>query len=653
MVDIFTSVKEGVEITSVVEYFGIEVSSSGKANCPFHSDKSPSFVVDKKNNTFKFFGCGEGGDAVNFVSKLKGIPMVDAAKLIATAFNISCDDNACSIKPKTSTVTEYIKKCMLDIGNTNYFEGRGLSKATIRKFCLGYDEYRNSVVVPYSSKLQYYQTRGTVDKVFFKPKTEDAGSEPLFNVEGMRLKSKEPIFVVESPLCAMSIYQSGGNAISTCGTAGWRKIIDIIKESKPLGGFILCFDNDEPGTKAQDLLLAELVKLQIKCVVHNIAGSCKDPNELLMKAPKKLETNIKDAKLALRRKYASAKDSFDARELQEQNIEPPEWIVKDVLPIGLALLCAPSKIGKSWMMLQLGLAVAKGKEFLDFKTNKCGCLYYALEDSKARLQDRMNKMLRGSEAPSDLHFVLKADSTDKGLLDKISDELKTFPNIKLVIVDTLQKVRGKSSRNESLYSTDYAEMGALKEFADKHKICLMFVHHLRKQADDADVFNMISGSTAIMGASDSIFIIAKKKRTDDSATLSMTGRDIQQNDLVVSFDKNEFSWLVEGTSEQLMARSERQDYESNVIVQTIKELVKSNPLTGWSGSALDLMKATYNITGKQCAESSSGVGKLISKYSYKLYCDGIDHKAAKSNTRTHTFTKKQDYMPSYQRTIYD
>ncbi len=207
MVDIFTSVKEGVEITRVVEYFGIEVNSSGKANCPFHSDKSPSFVVDKKNNTFKCFGCGEGGDAVNFVSKLKGIPMVDAAKMIATAFNISYDDNACSIKAKTSTVTEYIKKCMLDIGNTNYFEGRGLSKATIRKFCLGYDEYRNAVVEPYSSKLQYYQTRGTVDKVFFKPKTEVAGAEPLFNVDGLSLKSNTRTHTFTKKQYYMPTYQ--------------------------------------------------------------------------------------------------------------------------------------------------------------------------------------------------------------------------------------------------------------------------------------------------------------------------------------------------------------------------------------------------------------------------------------------------------------
>ena len=162
-----------------------------------------------------------------------------------------------------------------------------------------------------------------------------------------------------------------------------------------MGGFILAMDNDEPGRKASQLLFDELTNLGVQTIEFNVAGECKDPNELLMANPKKLESNVKAAKLALRRKYATPKDSFAATELQGETVEPPSWIVKDVLPTGLAILCAPSKIGKSWMMLQLGLAVTDGKDFLDFKTNQCGVLYYALEDSKSRIKDRMNKMLKG------------------------------------------------------------------------------------------------------------------------------------------------------------------------------------------------------------------------------------------------------------------
>lgn len=649
--EIFEKVKGLVKIADVVEDYGVHLNGNDKGLCPFHKEKTPSFSVDRKSNIFTCFGCGESGDVITFVSKIKNCEPLEAAKLLAETYHIDIGEE----KPisKKQTITEYIKRCISDIGKTNYFEKRGLFKGTIRKFCLGYDEYHNSVVIPYSGKLQYYQTRGIEQKTFFKPKTEDAGAEPIFNIEAMRLKNREPIFVVESPICAMSIYQSGGNAVATCGTGGWKKVVEEAKKKKPLGGFIVCMDNDEPGQKAAKDLFDALYSAGIQVIIANIAGDKKDPNELLIASPKTLEENVRKAKLELRKKYATAKDSFDALELQGENVEPPTWVVRDVLPTGLAMLCAPSKIGKSWMMLQLGLAVAEGKDFLDFQTNKCGVLYYALEDSKARLKDRMVKMLKGKKAPTDLRFAIQADTVDDGLLTKIEEEIKSYPNIKLIIVDTLQKVRGKVIKNESMYRGDYREMGRLKEFADKNKICLLFVHHLRKLADEADVFNMISGSTALMGAADSIFIISKKKRTEDTAMLSMTGRDIQQSDLVISFDKADYKWVVQGTAEEMEFRRERAEYENSPVVQTIKELIKRNPMGGWKGSAVDLMKAVYDITGKQLAESPTSIGRLITKFEYRLHCDHIDHKLSKSGNRCHTFTKVVDSPVGYQRTIYD
>lgn len=546
--DIFETVKRNVKIAEVVEDYGVQLNYQGQGLCPFHKEKTPSFSVKREDNIFKCFGCGESGDAITFVAKLKGLEPLDAAKELAERYHIEVEEKKTG---KAATITEYLKRCQGDIGKTNYFEKRGLNKATIRKFCLGYDAYHNSVVIPYSSKMTYYQTRSIGEKAFFKPKTEDAGAEPVFNINGLKLRTKEPIFVVESPICAMSVYQSGGNAIATCGTGGWKKVVDEVKKKKPIGGFILCFDNDEPGKKASSSMYAELLNLGVQVIEYNISGECKDPNELLMSNHKKLEESVKAAKLKLRRQYATVKDSFDALELQGENVDPPSWIVRDVLPTGLAILCAPSKIGKSWMMMQLGLAVAEGKDFLDFKTNQSGVLYYALEDSKARLKDRLNKLLKGKKAPTNLRFVTHADTVDSGLLEKIEEELRTFPGIKLIIIDTLQKVRGKAIRNESMYSGDYREMAKLKEYADNHKVCMLFVHHLRKMLDETDVFNMISGSTALMGAADTIFIISKKKRNDENANLSMTGRDIAQSDLVIAFSKADYVWVVEGTAEEV------------------------------------------------------------------------------------------------------
>ena len=650
--DIFETVKRNVKIAEVVEDYGVQLNYQGQGLCPFHKEKTPSFSVKREDNIFKCFGCGESGDAITFVAKLKGIEPIEAARELAEKYHIEVEEKKTG---KAATITEYLKRCQGDIGKTDYFEKRGLNRATLRKFCLGYDAYHNSAVIPYSSKMTYYQTRSIAEKAFFKPKTEDAGAEPVFNINGLKLRTKEPIFVVESPICAMSVYQSGGNAIATCGTGGWRKVIDEVKKKKPLGGFILCFDNDEPGQKASTAMYNELVALGVQVIEYNIAGECKDPNELLMSNHKKLEDSVKAAKLRLRRQYATAKDSFDALELQGENVEPPTWIVREVLPTGLAILCAPSKIGKSWMMMQLGLAVADGKEFLDFKTNQSGVLYYALEDSKARLKDRLNKLLKGKKAPTNLRFVTQADTVDGGLLEKIEEELRTFPGIKLIIIDTLQKVRGKAIRNESMYSGDYREMAKLKEYADNHKVCMLFVHHLRKMLDETDVFNMISGSTALMGAADTIFIISKKKRNDENANLSMTGRDIAQSDLVIAFSKADYVWVVEGTAEEVAYRKEREEYECSPLVQTIKELVKRNPMTGWCGTVDDLKKQIFDITGKTLTENNAAVGRAIEKFEYRLYTDDIEHKVTRtSKERRHTFFRRLPKEPyGYQRTIYD
>ena len=109
-------------------------------------------------------------------------------------------------------------------------------------------------------------------------------------------------------------------------------------------------------------------------------------------------------------------------------------------------------------------------------------------------------------------FGVKLNYHDKGLCPFHKEKTPSFSVDRKTHIFTCFGCgeTGDVIKNESLYSGDYREMGKLKDFADKNGICLLFVHHLRKQLDDGDVFNMISGSTALMGAADSIFIISKK-----------------------------------------------------------------------------------------------------------------------------------------------
>ena len=124
-------------------------------------------------------------------------------------------------------IKEYIKGCIKNVDKTDYFVKRGLTKETIAKFGLGYDIKKQCVVIPYSSEHTYYQTRSIDGKEFRKPPTEIAGPEPLWNAKA--LLGTGTVFIVESPICAMSIMQCGEVAVATCGTSGVNKIAAAIK----------------------------------------------------------------------------------------------------------------------------------------------------------------------------------------------------------------------------------------------------------------------------------------------------------------------------------------------------------------------------------------------------------------------------------------
>ena len=210
-----------------------------------------------------------------------------------------------------------------------------------------------------------------------------------------------------------------------------------------------------------------------------------------------------------------------AVDLQNADLPPTVFLITDILPDGTSIISAASKIGKSWMVLDMGLCIAAGDPFMNKPTVKCGVLYLALEDSLSRLQDRMNKILGGRTPPAGFLFATEAPTLDNGLLDKLDRILNQFPETKLIIIDTLQKIRGRALPRESSYEQDYREMGEVKSHMDKNGVSVLFVHHNRKMKDEDDPFNMISGTNGIMGAADTIWAIIKGKRSDNEATLTV------------------------------------------------------------------------------------------------------------------------------------
>lgn len=334
------------------------------------------------------------------------------------------------------------------------------------------------------------------------------------------------------------------------------------------------------------------------------------------------------AKSATEKNQKSSKKSvlkvFTAQELSEMDVPPQQFVIEGLIPMGLGLLVAKPKIGKSWMILDLCLSVAAGEPFLGYRTHQHGTLYLALEDGEGRLQDRMNKVLHGKAVPKAARFSITASRIDDGLIDELSTVLDANPDIRLVCIDTLSKVKPKEKAFENVYSADYGYMGVLKNFADSRGIGIIVVHHTSKRRSD-DPFESINGSTGIMGASDYTIILNKGDRNEEDATLSITGRDIEQQEQVVRFDKEHFRWTMQGSAAEIAEQRRIADYEANPIVKTLRVILQQGDGT-WTGNAKALNQLGERYAKAELAPTPQALSKAIVEIEPLLYeRDAIKH----------------------------
>ena len=269
-------------------------------------------------------------------------------------------------------------------------------------------------------------------------------------------------------------------------------------------------------------------------------------------------------------------ETMDAETLMTTPMEPLRFIVSGLIPQGLHILAGSPKIGKSWLALWICLQAAKGEPVWGFETRKCEVLYLCLEDSFARIQSRLFDLTE--EAPPSLHFAVMSDAIGHGLENQIECFIKEHPKTGLIVIDTLQKIRRTVSANVNPYAADYDDINALKQIADKHKLAMVLVHLLRKSAD-SDPLNMISGTTGIAGGADSSFILQKEKRTETTATLICTGRDIESRELFLGFNKDAFLW-------ELLQPIEAAEQKADEVIFLLSDFMKSAVV--FTGTATEL-----------------------------------------------------------------
>lgn len=247
-----------------------------------------------------------------------------------------------------------------------------------------------------------------------------------------------------------------------------------------------------------------------------------------------------------------------AAQLAAIGFAEPEWVIQDMVPVGVHLLAGKPKKGKSWLALGACESVATGGRAFGAKDTRQGkSLYLALEDNERRLQKRLRKVLGGRPAPETMYLQTSWPRLDEGGGELLRDWLRLHPDTRLVVIDTLAKIR-KPVRGQNVYAEDYGALEELLPIAHEHGVAIIVVYHLRKAAA-ADPLDEISSSTGLTAGVDG-FLILRRTPGGKGPTLYVEGRDIEETmEYALNWNSNTASWTIEGAAEEVHLSDERTD----------------------------------------------------------------------------------------------
>jgi len=219
-------------------------------------------------------------------------------------------------------------------------------------------------------------------------------------------------------------------------------------------------------------------------------------------------------------------------ELLAHEFPPLRWIVPDLIPAGLSLLVGAPKIGKSWAALDVALAVSAGGRALGALDVEAGeVLFLALEDGPARIADRM-RLLLGTESASPRFFAFTDWPRGIDAPRAAWQWCQAHPETRLVVVDTLARVRPSRTKGSNGYDEDTNALVPWQKLAEHFAVAVVLVHHDRKAGDGGDFIDSVSGTHGLAGVADTTLLL-DRTRMENYGSLKLTGRDVQERELVL------------------------------------------------------------------------------------------------------------------------
>lgn len=381
---------------------------------------------------------------------------------------------------------------------------------------------------------------------------------PLYRLGDLLAQPSRPVLVVEGEKAA----DAARDLITSHTVTTWPHGASSVAQAdwSPLKGrdVVLWPDADEPGLKAMREVGAALRTIGAQSI-------------RLVKLPEGLPAgwDLGDAipgVVDIERLITEARDAAAERivalglttasDLSAMTFRPLQCAVPDLVPEGLGLLAGKPKTGKSWMGFDICIAVAGGTYALgNIKCEQGPVLYLALEDTLRRAQGRMRAILQGAPAPAALTIATEWKRADEGGLDDIRAWLAMNRNARLILIDTLQKMRGSRKKDAGVYEDDYRAIADFKKLADEFTVPIVLVHHLNKQGND-DPLMAVSGTAGITGSADTILVLSREAN-ENNAILYVRGRDVNEAEIAIQFDSETGKWLKLGKAQDWRISEER------------------------------------------------------------------------------------------------
>jgi hypothetical protein len=400
----------------------------------------------------------------------------------------------------------------------------------------------------------------------FRQRRPDGRSDWTWNLNGVRrvpyrlphlleADQRATVFIVEGEKDADRLASLGLVATTNAGGAGkWR---DDYNEH--LRGRHVCIlpDNDETGraharTVADSLRgltagvrVVELPGLPEKGDVSDWLDSGGTVEQL------RALFEVADSRLAAAdatpESASTSSIVFEsASDLMAREFPELKWAVDGLLSEGASVCAGAPKVGKSYLALGLAIAIASGGRALGSLPVQTGdVLYLGLEDGDRRMKKRLKGMLDGSGVPERLTFAYKFPRIDEGGLEAIEEWLKAHPDARLIVVDTLKRVRPVERRIKRFYDGDYDAVAPLNDLGQRYGVSVLIIHHTNKMVGNEDWFDSISGSLGLSAAVDNLMLLRRQRR-QQKGTLHVAGRDIEDKALDVEFDGVIKGWKLMG-----------------------------------------------------------------------------------------------------------